>query len=86
MEWLPEDLGVGLRESWELLWNQLTYALACRHCGSSLQSPESDNTVFVHGLADQELVAVWGMAGSFNPGTLGTRCEAKVSDTAVQLG
>ncbi|XP_040101806.1 uncharacterized protein C9orf131 homolog [Oryx dammah] len=39
MEWLPEDLR-GSEGVIGLLWNQLTYALACRHCGSScLQSP-----------------------------------------------
>ncbi|XP_052500487.1 uncharacterized protein C9orf131 homolog [Budorcas taxicolor] len=39
MEWLPEDLH-GSEGVVGLLWNQLTYALACRHCGSScLQSP-----------------------------------------------
>uniref|UniRef100_A0A8C2QVS2 SPATA31 domain-containing protein n=1 Tax=Capra hircus TaxID=9925 RepID=A0A8C2QVS2_CAPHI len=39
MEWLPEDL-CGSEGVVGLLWNQLTYALACRHCGSScLQSP-----------------------------------------------
>uniref|UniRef100_A0A8C0XE44 SPATA31 domain-containing protein n=1 Tax=Castor canadensis TaxID=51338 RepID=A0A8C0XE44_CASCN len=40
MEWLLEDL-LGVEGDIGFLWGQLTYALACRHCGSStcLQSP-----------------------------------------------
>lgn len=64
MEWLPEDLRgsegvIGLRKpadlcpSLQTLWQQLP--------------PESRNlmaTVFVHGLADPEVVAVWEMAAA----------------------
>nr|XP_020736066.1 uncharacterized protein C9orf131 homolog [Odocoileus virginianus texanus] len=47
MEWLPEDLR-GSEGVVGLLWNQLTYALACRHCGSScLQSPGNLITLFL---------------------------------------
>ncbi|XP_055283671.1 uncharacterized protein C9orf131 homolog [Moschus berezovskii] len=47
MEWLPEDLR-GSEGVLGLLWNQLTYALACRHCGSScLQSPGNLITLFL---------------------------------------
>ncbi|XP_043342358.1 uncharacterized protein C9orf131 homolog [Cervus canadensis] len=47
MEWLPEDLR-GSEGVVGLLWNQLTYALACRHCGSScLQSPGNLLTLFL---------------------------------------
>ncbi|XP_022356820.1 uncharacterized protein C9orf131 homolog isoform X2 [Enhydra lutris kenyoni] len=39
MEWLLQGL-LGAEGDMELLWSQLTHALACRHCGSScLQSP-----------------------------------------------
>ncbi|XP_004392292.1 PREDICTED: uncharacterized protein C9orf131 homolog isoform X2 [Odobenus rosmarus divergens] len=39
MEWLIQGL-LGAEGDTELLWGQLTHALACRHCGSScLQSP-----------------------------------------------
>ncbi|XP_065763936.1 spermatogenesis-associated protein 31G1 [Muntiacus reevesi] len=47
MEWLPEDLR-GSEGVAGLLWNQLTYALACRHCGGScLQSPGNLLTLFL---------------------------------------
>ncbi|XP_045877672.1 uncharacterized protein C9orf131 homolog [Meles meles] len=47
MEWLLQGL-LGAEGYMELLWSQLTHALACRHCGSScLQSPGNLVTLFL---------------------------------------
>ncbi|EFB15695.1 hypothetical protein PANDA_019355, partial [Ailuropoda melanoleuca] len=47
MEWLIQGL-LGAEGDMELLWGQLTHALACRHCGSScLQSPGILVTLFL---------------------------------------
>ncbi|XP_045636548.1 uncharacterized protein C9orf131 homolog [Ursus americanus] len=47
MEWLIQGL-LGAEGDMELLWGQLTHALACRHCGSScLQSPGNLVTLFL---------------------------------------
>uniref|UniRef100_A0A8C9KCN9 SPATA31 subfamily G member 1 n=1 Tax=Panthera tigris altaica TaxID=74533 RepID=A0A8C9KCN9_PANTA len=47
MEWWIEGL-LGAEGNMELLWGQLTHALACRHCGSNcLQSPGNLVTLFL---------------------------------------
>ncbi|VFV44418.1 Hypothetical predicted protein [Lynx pardinus] len=47
MEWWIEGL-LGAEGDMELLWGQLTHALACRHCGSNcLQSPGNLVTLFL---------------------------------------
>lgn len=86
MEWLPEDLR-GSEGVVGLLWNQLTYALACRHCGSScLQSPGNLLTLFLFMVWQIQRWWQLGRWRQLQPWYAGDKMKGKVSGPAVQPG
>lgn len=86
MEWLPEDLR-GSEGVVGLLWNQLTYALACRHCGSScLQSPGNLLTLFLFMVWQIQRWWQLGRWRQLQPWYTGDKMKGKVSGPAVQPG
>uniref|UniRef100_A0A671ECJ1 Uncharacterized protein n=1 Tax=Rhinolophus ferrumequinum TaxID=59479 RepID=A0A671ECJ1_RHIFE len=84
MEWLLEGL-LGTKGDKGLLWGQLTYALACRYCGSScLQSTGNLVTLFLFMVWQ---IRRWRQLGSWRqlqPCSSGDMMQGKVGDMDVQ--